>query len=87
MFEHDRSAARGEMTSRRLIVFKHDSALGNAKAQDLFERVKVQRMIDGEPHPIDRRLDNFPPARHFTDYVVEIDRSDMPDGVHILEPA
>ncbi len=87
MFEHDRSAARGEMTTRRLIVFKHASALGNAKAQDLFERVQVKRNIDGEPREIDRRLDNAPPARAFSDYVVEIDRANLPDGVEILDLA
>jgi CRISPR-associated protein Csd2 len=42
MFEHDRSAARGEMTARRLIVFKHDTALGNAPAHKLFESVVVE---------------------------------------------
>lgn len=47
MFEHDRSAARGEMTVRKLIVFKHKDALGNAPAHALFERVKVGRNIDG----------------------------------------
>lgn len=87
MFEHDRSAARGEMTTRRLIIFKHENALGNAKAQDLFERVKVNRMIDGDSHAIDRRMDNFPPARHYKDYAVEIDRGGLPEGVEILEPA
>lgn len=87
MFEHDRSAARGEMTSRRLIVFKHDNPLGNAKAHDLFDRVRVRRMIDGEVHPIDGRLNNYPPARRYADYDVEVDRSDLPDGVEILEPA
>ena len=48
MFEHDHSAARGEMASRKLIVFKHASALGNAPAHALFERVRVGRNVDGE---------------------------------------
>ena len=48
MFEHDRSAARGEMAVRKLIVFRHDSALGNAPAHQLFDRVSVLRSIDGE---------------------------------------
>ena len=42
MFEHDRSAARGEMSTRGLYVFKHDSELGNASAHSLFDRLKVQ---------------------------------------------
>ena len=47
MFEHDRSAARGEMAARRLIVFKHESAMGNAPAHVLFDKVKVSR-VNGE---------------------------------------
>ena len=44
MFEHDRSAARGEMAARKLIVFKHDSALGSQPAHKLFDAVKVERV-------------------------------------------
>lgn len=40
-FEHDRSAARGEMSPRKLIVFKHDNKLGRARSAELFERVNV----------------------------------------------
>ncbi|MFN3885067.1 MAG: type I CRISPR-associated protein Cas7, partial [Rhodocyclaceae bacterium] len=47
MFEHDRSAARGEMATRGLYVFKHDSELGNAPAHALFERLTVERHGDG----------------------------------------
>ena len=43
MFEHDHSAARGRMASRKLIIFKHDSALGNAPAHKLFDLVTVSR--------------------------------------------
>ncbi len=86
MFEHDRSAARGEMTSRRLIVFRHDSALGNAPAHSLFDRVKVGRNVDGDFRPLDDRgLGNLPPARRFTDYSVTIDREGLPAGVEILD--
>ena len=85
MFEHDRSAARGEMASRRLIVFKHGNALGNAPAHALFERVKVGRRIDGAFHAIDGRLDNHPPARAFSDYAIEIDKGGLPQGVEIME--
>ncbi|MEC9435127.1 MAG: type I-C CRISPR-associated protein Cas7/Csd2 [Pseudomonadota bacterium] len=85
MFEHDRSAARGEMTTRGLIVFRHDAALGNAPAHRLFERVRIGRNLHGEFRDIDGRLDNLPPARRFSDYVVEIDRVDLPTGVEILE--
>lgn len=53
LFEHDRSAARGEMATRKLIVFRHASALGNAPAHALFDRVRISRMVDGEPREID----------------------------------
>lgn len=85
MFEHDRSAARGEMATRKLIVFRHENALGNAPAHALFERVRIGRNVDGEFHEIDARLDNLPPARAFSDYVVEIDREGLPQGVEIIE--
>lgn len=86
MFEHDRSAARGEMAVRKLIVFKHDNALGNAPAHELFERIKVGRSIDGAFHAIgDKALDNQPPARRFSDYMVKIDAAKLPEGVSLLE--
>lgn len=85
MFEHDHSAARGEMATRKLVVFKHASVLGNAPAHALFDRVKVARMLDGEARTIDRRLDNLPPARAFNDYTVTIDREGLPAGVEIIE--
>lgn len=72
MFEHDRSAARGKMCARKLIVFKHDSVIGNSPAQLLFDKVKVSK-----------RADVVAP-RSYTDYVVEIDRN-MPDGVTLIE--
>lgn len=84
MFEHDRSAARGEMTVRKLIVFRHATALGNAPAHRLFERVTVGRNIEGEFKKIgDRSYDNHPPARSFTDYIVTVDDADLPDGVTV----
>jgi CRISPR-associated protein Csd2 len=86
MFEHDRSAARGEMTTRKLIVFRHASALGNAHAHSLFDRVTTSRIFRGDRHPIgDVRLDNAPPARRFEDYAITIDRSALPDGIEIIE--
>lgn len=86
MFEHDRSAARGEMASRKLIVFKHATALGNAAAHALFDRVKIGRNVNGEFREVDDRgIGNFPPARKFTDYKVEIDRNDLPEGIELIE--
>ncbi|WP_112874289.1 type I-C CRISPR-associated protein Cas7/Csd2 [Paracoccus endophyticus] len=85
LFEHDRSAARGEMATRKLIVFRHASALGNAPAHALFDRVQISRMVDGEPRPIDGRLDNLPPARRFGDYDIRVNRDGLPEGVEVLE--
>jgi CRISPR-associated protein Csd2 len=85
MFEHDRSAARGEMATRKVIAFKHANALGNAPAHALFDRVKIRRQIGGEAQDIDGRLDNYPPARKFSDYTITIDRNGLPEGVEILE--
>jgi CRISPR-associated protein Csd2 len=73
MFDHDRSAARGEMAARALVVFKHDSAMGNAPAHKLFERVQVVRATPGET-----------PPRVFTDYAVTVDEADLPAGVSII---
>lgn len=72
MFEHDRSAARGEMTTRGLYVFKHDSELGNAPAHALFERIRVKRK-DGVEVP-----------RSFEDYEVKVNGADLPAGVTLL---
>ena len=74
MFEHDRSAARGEMSARKLIVFKHDNAMGNAPAHVLFDKVKVERVGDAGEGP----------ARNFSDYRVDIDNA-LPDGVSVSE--
>lgn len=85
MFEHDRSAARGEMTTRKLIVFKHENPLGNAPAGKLFDLVRIGRNVDGEFRTIDQRLDNLPPARKFSDYIIDIDHENLPAGVEIIE--
>lgn len=92
MFEHDRSAARGQMTSRKLIVFRHASALGNAQAQALFDRVRVDRVYQSTAHEIGlpdyhSRTGNWPAARSWADYAVRIDRECLPDGIEILEPS
>lgn len=85
MFEHDRSAARGEMATRKVIVFRHDNALGRAPAHDLFDRVRIGRAVDCEFREIDEHLDNLRPARSFSDYAVRIDRDGLPEGVEIIE--
>jgi CRISPR-associated protein Csd2 len=86
MFEHDRSAARGEMATRKLIVFRHASALGNAHASDLFARVKAWRVHKGDRREIgSEATHNWPPARSFSDYAVTIDREGLPAGLEIIE--
>ena len=74
MFDHDRSAARGEMAAQKLIVFKHAGELGNAPANKLFDLVRVERTVN-------RDL----PPRSFADYKVVIDKSGVPDGVDVIE--
>lgn len=73
MFEHDRSAARGLMSTRKLIIFKHSSALGNASAHSLFDLVTI------------KHLDESKPARNFSDYAVVVDKNNKPAGVEIIE--
>lgn len=75
MFEHDRSAARGEMAARKLVVFKHENAMGNAPAHRLFDLVKVER-VSGETET---------PARNYGDYKVTVDAGAAPQGVAIRE--
>lgn len=72
MFENDRSAARGKMCLRKLYVFKHDSALGNAPAHILFDKIKVEKKTEC----------NLP--RKYDDYTVTVD-TDMPSGVELIE--
>ena len=76
MFEHDRSAARGLMSTQGLKVFKHANALGNAPAHKLFELVKIERANEA---------DEQKPARTFADYTVNIDRTKIPKGVELIE--
>lgn len=86
MFDHDRSAARGEMAARKLVIFRHASALGNASAQSLFDRVTVNRVHNGSVQPIGAdAIDNWPVARSFADYQIAVDHSGLPDGVEIIE--
>lgn len=73
MFDHDRSAARGEMNARRLVAFKHEQPLGNAPARDLFPLIKVE-LKTGVKVP-----------RSYDDYTVKINRDNKPDGVEIIE--
>ncbi|MDP3177424.1 MAG: type I-C CRISPR-associated protein Cas7/Csd2 [Spirochaetaceae bacterium] len=68
MFEHDRSAARGLMSARRLVIFEHASALGNKSAHELFERVTWKRTTQG-------------PARSFADYEILLDGSPLAETV------
>jgi len=73
MFEHDRSAARGMMSTRKLVVFKHESNMGNASAHSLFERVQM-RIENGVEVP-----------RGFADYDVSVRSDNLPNGVSILD--
>ena len=69
MFETDRSASRGLMATREVVVFRHDSALGNARAHSLFDRVQV------------KRKDGVVAARAFSDYDLTVNADSLPSGV------
>lgn len=73
MFENDHSATRGSMAVRKLIVFKHESELGNAPAYQLFERIHVSKKEQEKP------------ARSYGDYEVVVDDADLPQGVTCLQ--
>ncbi len=87
MLDIDRSAARGEMSARRLIAFKHNSVLGNAQAHKLFDRVKVFRRFENDSIPVgDIRSHNLRPARAFSDYEISLNNEALPQGIQIIEP-
>jgi CRISPR-associated protein Csd2 len=73
MFEHDHSAARGKMAARKLVIFKHQSELGNAPSHRLFELVKVSKNPKANP------------PRQYSDYEIQVDAANLPDGVEIIE--
>ena len=70
MFEHDRSAARGQMSTRGLYVFQHNAKLGNAHAHSLFERIEAVKNVEV--------------PRCFADYSVSVNEADLPSGVTLL---
>lgn len=72
MFDTDRSASRGLMSAQKLIVFKHDSALGNTPANKLFDSVKIVKNCAGAP-------------RSFADYTVSIDKKSLPETIDVEE--
>jgi len=73
MFEHDRSAARGLMGTRKLIIFEHSSKMGDVSVQKLFDTVTVKRINESKP------------ARDFSDYIVSIAKDDIPQSVKLIE--
>lgn len=73
MFEHDRSAARGLMGTRKLIIFEHSSKMGDVSVQKLFDTVTV------------KRIDESKPARDYSDYIVSIAKDDIPQSVKLIE--
>jgi CRISPR-associated protein Csd2 len=72
MFDHDHSAARGLMSTRHLVIFEHSTALGNAPASDLFERVTWKRRTEG-------------PARAFTDYEIQLDGAPLTERRKVVQ--
>jgi CRISPR-associated protein Csd2 len=74
MFDHDHSAARGLMSTRRLVIFEHGTPLGNAPASDLFDRVTWKRRTEG-------------PARAFTDYEIHLDGTPLAERRKVVPVA
>ena len=72
MFEHDRSAARGKMIMHKLIVFKHESVLGNEHSHKLLQKVKITKK------------ENVVTPRNIEDYQISIDKN-MPSGITLIE--
>jgi CRISPR-associated protein Csd2 len=70
-FEHDRSAARGEMNPRKLVIFKHSNHLGDELSGRLFERVVVTK--------------NAELPRRKEDYAIAVDKSNVPSGIEIMQ--
>jgi len=75
MWEYDRSASRGFIACRGIYVFTHENRLGNAPAHKLFERVTANKKPGVQV------------ARSFSDYVVQVDESDLPKGIDLTELA
>ena len=75
MFENDRSAARGRMSPVSCVAFRHENILGNARADQLFARVKVQfkSELAGQKRP----------PRSKDDYAITVAQSDLPNGVTV----
>jgi len=73
MFEHDHSASRGKMSARKLIIFKHKNELGCCQSHILFDKIKVENILDSDL-----------PPRSFADYRVTIS-DEIPDGVEMIE--
>lgn len=73
MFDHDRSAARGLMGTRKVIIFEHSSKMGDISVQKLFDTVNV------------KRKDESKPARDFSDYVISLDKDKIPQSIKLIE--
>jgi len=73
MFEDDRSASHGQMTVRNLIVFEHESELGNAPSHKLFEKVVI------------KLKDGIKVSRSYNDYEVTVDDKDLPTGITVID--
>ena len=73
MFDHDRSAARGEMTARGLYIFQHSSQLGNAPAHSLFERISAKLQEPSKP------------PRNFSDYQLNINQDNLPAEINLIQ--
>lgn len=88
MYEHDRSASKGQMSSRRLFVFKHvgtDTDELKRSRQAVLGCAPAHKLLDaGQVIQVSRK-DQDKPARHFGDYDIQVDLSKLPAGVELLD--
>lgn len=75
MFEHDHAAARGKMAVRKLIIFKHDSELGNVQSHKLFDAITIKHNDESKGKP----------ARAFSDYTITVSKEAIPSSVTVIE--
>lgn len=75
MFEHDHAAARGKMAVRKLIIFKHDSELGNVQSHKLFDTITIKHNDESKGKP----------ARAFSDYTITVSKEAIPSSVTLIE--
>jgi CRISPR-associated protein Csd2 len=84
MFESDRSASRGEMSARELLIFKHESKLGNASAHRLFDRLKIAIKDESKPPRMISDYDITFDGKPLDDFIKPGDSKDLGNGITLI---